>query len=86
MPKKNKILLAWEEASLLITDHGDPSVGIPPYRWMVQAPFTKKEVKRRAVDKESVEYFRNEIAAIYQEFAECKVTAKYDFKIKKQKS
>lgn len=70
-------------AILYVTDNGDPSVGILECGWEVQAPFTKKEVKVGAVDKESVEFFRNETINIYKEFAQGQVTAIYNFELKK---
>ena len=78
MAKKNKIKI-YTPVKLYVTDRGDQSVGINPVMWQVECPFTKKEIKRGAVDKESLEFFRNEISKVFQEFAECKIIAEYDF-------
>lgn len=69
-------------AMLYVTDKADPSVGLFPCGWDVPAPFTKKEVKNCAVDKELIEFFRTEIIKVYQEYAQGQVVAEYDFENK----
>lgn len=59
---------------LVVTDHGDPSVGIFPQSWEVECPFLMDESA-----PEEVELFREIILKVYQEFSEGKLSAVYDF-------
>lgn len=58
---------------LIVIDHADPSVGIFQQTWEVDCPFTSDS------DKETLEYFRNQIALLYKEFGFGYVEAIYDF-------
>lgn len=58
---------------LIVTDHADPSVGMFQQTWEVDCPFTSDS------DKETLEYFRNQIVSLYKEFGDGYVEAIYDF-------
>lgn len=59
---------------LIVTDHGDPSVGIFPETWEVDSPHDGTEPDGR-------ELFRDLILQAYGEFCEGKLTAYYDFEL-----
>ena len=61
-------------AKLFITDHGDPSVGVFPQTFTIEAPFECTED-----DFEVREWFRLEQVEIYKELAFGALTAEYDF-------
>lgn len=65
------------DMNLIVTDHGDPSVGIMPQTWSIPCPFSTAEV-----DKEGLQYFATEIGKLYQEFSESgRVSCEYDFEL-----
>lgn len=59
----------------LITDKGDLSVGIFSRYWEVECPFY------RDADDEEKEWFRKSIANVYGEFAEGRITVKFDYEL-----
>lgn len=61
---------------LIVTDKGDPSVGIFETSWEIDAPLQSTE------DSESLEFFRSEIIKLYKEFSEGKIIAEYDHELK----
>lgn len=61
------------KVNALVTDHGDMSVGINPCFWVVECPFYRDE------SKETQEYFREQLKAVYSEFAEGKITVDFDY-------
>lgn len=67
---KNDIL------KLIVRDAGDPSVGIFPTIWEVDAPFSREHDEPKDLND-----FRNEVIKLYKEFAEGKLTVLYDFEI-----
>lgn len=64
--------------NLIITDHGDPMVGIFPQKWSVDCPLNKLD------EMEVLVFFKKEILKVYQEFSEGKLTADYDFEIEQE--
>lgn len=62
---------------LHIEDKGDPSVGIWPTSWCVQAPFDEK------MDDENKKWFKERIKEIYYEFSEGKLILEYDYELKR---
>lgn len=62
----------------IVTDHGDPTVGIFPCYWEVDCPFYLEEDR----DDELREFFRDALAKAYAEFAEGKITVDFDYEIK----
>ena len=63
---------------LYIFSNGDPLVGIFPEQWEVQCPFNKEDLN----DEHDEDYFKEKILAMYQEFAESKLYALYDYELK----
>lgn len=61
---------------LIITDFGDPSVGIFSATYSVDCPFEVDDT-----DKESIDFFREAMCITYGEFAQGKLVAEYDFEI-----
>lgn len=59
---------------LIVTDHGDPSVGIFPETWQVDAPHD-------CTEEEGRELFRDLILQAYAEFCEGRLTAEYEYEI-----
>lgn len=59
---------------LIITDHGDTTVGIFPQTWAIECPFDKQ-------DSEFMEDFRADIMAAYSHYCEGKMSADYDFQL-----
>lgn len=68
-----------ENIKALITDLGDSSVGIPTTSWEVECPFNKDSVD--ANDKETLEWFRNKLKELYEDFAEGRLIVEYDFEM-----
>lgn len=64
------------ECYLIVTDAGDPSVGIFPASWSIQCPFTKEDAKS---DVEMRETFLTQVVGIYTEFCDGRISADYDF-------
>ncbi len=62
---------------LIITDCGDPSVGIFETTHKVECPFNLNLNGEEYIDKKSVDYFQHEISSIYLEFSQGKITSKY---------
>jgi len=62
----------------IITDKGDPSVGIFPQHWEADVPF---EIDEGGVleAKPNLEFFRERIRKLYTEFAQGRVEVVYDF-------
>ena len=61
---------------LIITDRGDPSVGLFPQSWEVDVPHLFEN------DKDSLEFFREKIIEAYKDFCEGRCIAEYDFELK----
>ena len=61
---------------LLVTDHGDPSVGMFPQYWEIPIPM--QDIKE---DPEAAEFFRAKIIEAYEGFADGKITAYFDYEI-----
>lgn len=68
---------------LHITDAGDPSVGIQPQTWTVDVPFEVKLPKDWA-DEENTMAFKEAALFLYQDYAEGRIRALYDFEIEEQ--
>jgi len=62
------------DMKLIITDHGDTTVGIFPQSWAIECPFSKE-------DTEFLEDFRADMMAAYSHYCEGRITADYDFQI-----
>ena len=62
------------DMKLIITDHGDTTVGIFPQTWAIECPFDKQ-------DSEFMEDFRADIMAAYSHYCEGKMSADYDFQL-----
>jgi len=65
---------------LIVTDQGDPSVGIFPESWLVESPIIDKN------EKENLEFFKAEIIKLYDSFCDGKCVAGYDFEWKQDLS
>ena len=65
---------------LIITDAGDPSVGISPQSWEIECPFTKEY----AEDNETQwgYTFKDLIIGVYEEYCDGRCYAEYDFELK----
>lgn len=63
---------------LIVTEHGDESVGIFSQMYLVEAPFSSDTAMR---DMDDLDFFRDAIVSAYNEFAIGGVTALYDFEI-----
>ena len=57
--------------TLIVIDHGDPSVGIWEQSWEIQCPFFEDE------DQESKDWFREQIIGVYKDFCDGKCTAEF---------
>ena len=62
------------QVKCFVSDMGDPSVGIFPQSWTVECPFYRENT-----DDDELEYFREEIAKLYSEYAEGRLVVIYDF-------
>lgn len=65
-----------KERYILVTDAGDPSVGIYPRSWQVELPFTID-----FEDKAQLEPFREEVIALYEDYCDGRCRAEYDFEL-----
>lgn len=71
---------------LYIHDTGDPSVGIFPTGWEAEVPiYIPDSHNMSEEDKESLDFFRNQMLEVYKEFAEGKLWAMYDFESEAEK-
>lgn len=59
----------------IVTDKGDPSVGIYECGWVVECPFYKDE------DVEVKEFFRQSLIKLYSEFADGRVLVDFDYEM-----
>lgn len=66
------------DAIALITDRGDPSVGIMEKSWEIECPFYSD------ADKEEVEHFRTKIKELYSEYSEGRIVVEFNFELKYQ--
>jgi hypothetical protein len=65
---------------LIITDKGDPSVGIFECQYSIECPFNKDEI-----EKADLEMFRQEMINIYADYSQMKIYADYDFELESLK-
>lgn len=79
MAEKEKINM--KQIKLIITDRGDPSVGIMEQSWVVDFPFVLDPEKITTEDKLELELFRKEITSIYSDYCQGKCIAEYDFEL-----
>jgi len=63
----------------IITDLGDSSVGIPQTSWEVECPFNTDSID--ANDKETLDWFRNKLKELYEDFAEGRLMVEFDFEM-----
>ena len=63
---------------LIVTNYGDPSVGIFPQSWNVDVPFSKDEI-------DNLECFRETMLNTYRDYAKGKISAVYDFEFFKER-
>lgn len=59
---------------LIVTAHGDESVGIWSDDFEIECPFEKEDV-----ESESLEFFRDKIKELYKEFCDMGIRVEYDF-------
>ena len=71
-----------ENLKLIITDKGDPSVGIIEISWVVEVPFYIDPKNLSIDDKENLDFFRNKIRKVYSEFCDGRISLDYDFELK----
>jgi hypothetical protein len=64
----------YDKVKATVFDHGDREVGLGSRYWDVECPFWKSEA-----DNDTLEWFRNKLTELYQEFSEGKLTVHYDF-------
>ena len=72
------------KAILFVTDHGDPSVGLLPETWKVESPIYFKDPLHPTESEiddnlEDIIFFREESIKLYNEFADGKVEAEYEY-------
>lgn len=79
MAEKEKINI--RKVKLIITDKGDPSVGIFEQSWVVDFPFAVDPEKITPEDKLELEHFREQIRSIYSDYIENSCIAEYDFEL-----
>lgn len=60
------------KVTLIVTDHGDPTVGIFPQTWEVPCPFQWDEA-----DATEKEFFESGIKELYNEFSFSLVSVEY---------
>lgn len=60
---------------LIVTDHGDPSAGIQPIDYSIEAPFSEI----MPIDNEMLDQFKSSIALAFSEFTFGWVSATYVF-------
>lgn len=58
---------------LIITDYGDPSVGIFSQEWEIDCPFHESDI-----DNEGLEWFKRDIINIYKDYCEGSIQAYYE--------
>lgn len=75
MPVKNTEEEKYVKVYAIVTDTGDPSVGIFPCSWTVECPFYKDE------EDENKIFFRNHIQKLYSEFAEGRILVDFDYEL-----
>jgi hypothetical protein len=63
-----------ERIKCIITDNGDPSVGIFPQTWYLWCPFTMEDV-----DEDDLTFFKKDVHMLYSPFAEGRLDVYYDF-------
>jgi hypothetical protein len=68
----NTNILDMKSIKLIITDKGDPSVGIFPMSWTIECPFLSD------MDLEGRDWFREQIIKAYSEFIEGRIIAEYE--------
>lgn len=68
-----------EKETLIITDQGDPSVGIFPQSWEIECPFWSDE------ENDTKEWFLDQAVLLYREFCDGKCTAEYSSVLKHEK-
>jgi len=68
---------------LIITDWGDPSVGIWAISYEINCPFEKPDSDVILLDDDfdDLGWFRQQQIDIYKEYAQGKLTAQYDFEL-----
>lgn len=67
---------------LILTDKGDPSVGIFETTWEVDVPLQDfKDAKMELDYVQELQFFKESIKKVYEEFAEGRIIAHYDFEI-----
>lgn len=71
-----KLVYAYNETTLYVVDKGDSSVGISEIEYAIQCPFYKIDVE----DKE-LEYFRNKIIDLYQQYTDTRIIADYNHEL-----
>lgn len=68
-----------EKCNLIVTDAGDPSVGIHPQSWVVECPFT---VDFARDDFQVANEFLNAIVYAYKDYCDGRCSADFDFILK----
>jgi len=64
---------------LIITDYGDPSVGIFSSTYEITCPFEKDDT-----DDGDLDIFRSDGLRLYEGFAQGKLVAEYDFEVQEK--
>lgn len=68
---------------LVITDHGDSSVGIFPCSWEIDVPIYIPDYKEMSnSNKEDLEFFRKGMIEVYKEFCDGRISAEFDYEFK----
>ena len=68
---------------LIVTDKGDPSVGINAQDWEVEFPlYIACMAPISDDDKEMLEDFREDIVNVYRNYCDGRCVAEYDFEMK----
>lgn len=67
---------------LIITEKGDPSVGIFDQSWEVEFPILMDPEKLTNNDKMELEFFRETAVDLYLNYCEGKCIGEYDFELK----
>jgi hypothetical protein len=65
--------------NLIVTLHGDESVGIWSAVFIIECPFEKEDI-----EPEDLEFFRNKIKELYEQYNDMGIRAEYDFEQRRE--
>lgn len=68
-----------EPINCRITEHGDSSVGIFDYTWVVPTPFFQDDIDAGVVTHDELENFKNSIRNLYAQYCVFDCSAIFEF-------